>query len=480
MRPLRLAANLGVGGIVVLLAALAAGGTVERYAVVAAGVSIAVAGALFVWHADPAYTFCAALLLSSFEGNWPALGVPGFLSPDRWLLVGGIIAVAGRAPCCRDRPPIRPRTLYWVMAAAIVYVAVSAAKAGTLTDKHAYLKIVDSVGITPFGVFAVAPAAFRTARQRGILVKALVILGAYYGLTAFLETVGPKALVWPRYILDPNYGIHAGRARGPFAEAVTFGTGMFVCAIGAIIAFMSWRSRLARVAAAAVLTLCTLGIFFTLTRSVWIGAGIGLLCFMLAVARLRRYVLPAAAVLALVVAIAAVAVPSIAAQASSRANDQETVWDRQNLDTAALNMFSAKPLTGFGWQTFVGRSPDYFQLNPNFPLPVGPEIVHNVWLGYLAELGLVGTTLIVLALLMGVGSALLLRAPPRARIWQAALVAYGACYLVVSNFVTPEVFPTLVLWLLAGVVWAAAEEGTLPVSAWRDRMDVARPITAAT
>jgi O-antigen ligase len=295
-------------------------------------------------------------------------------------------------------------------------------------------------------------------------VAALVILGAYYGFTALFETIGPKSLVWPRYIVDPNYGIHAGRARGPFAEAVTFGIGLFVCAVGCAIAMMTWETRRWRAAAAAVGLLCLLGMLFTVTRSVWIGGVVGILAFMLAIRELRRWVIPGLLAATALILVALIAVPGLQAKVQSRADQQATVWDRQNLDRAAIDMAEHKPLVGFGWDTFIAKSPDYFQQSANYPLPVGPEIVHNVWLSFLAELGLVGTALLVGTMLIGIGGVLLLRGPPSARVWQAFLLGYVVCYLVVSNFVTPETFPHLVLWLLGGVALGAvrqprAEEG---------------------
>ena len=52
---------------------------------------------------------------------------------------------------------------------------------------------------------------YTTERKRQMLLTALVVLGAYLGLTALFEMAGPHALVWPKYIMDPNYGIHFGR-----------------------------------------------------------------------------------------------------------------------------------------------------------------------------------------------------------------------------------------------------------------------------
>ncbi len=72
---------------------------------------------------------------------------------------------------------------------------------------------------------------YSTPGRRRWLLGALVVLGAYLGLTVLFEMAGPHALVWPKYILNPNYGIHGGRGRGPFADAVANGFGLYVCAL---------------------------------------------------------------------------------------------------------------------------------------------------------------------------------------------------------------------------------------------------------
>ena len=51
----------------------------------------------------------------------------------------------------------------------------------------------------------------------------LVAVGAYLGITAFLQEVNLDQLVFPAYITDPSVGIHADRARGPFVEAAANG-----------------------------------------------------------------------------------------------------------------------------------------------------------------------------------------------------------------------------------------------------------------
>jgi O-antigen ligase len=78
--------------------------------------------------------------------------------------------------------------------------------------------------------------------------------------------------------------------------------------------------------------------------------------------------------------------------------------------------------------------------------------VHNIALGYGAELGLIGLCLWLAALVCGVGSALATRGPPDLRAWRSGLLAVAAAFVVVANAVPPTAWPTRSIWLLVGVV----------------------------
>src|SRR5215218_3318577 len=130
--------------------------------------------AVVVWRVHPAYTLSAAIFLTPFAGNWPKLGVPGPLSPDRLLFVGAIISVLLRAPPVAFRPRLRISVAHCLLALALVYALFSALLAGTFVQRGGFLLILDTFGILPFLTFLVAPIAFRTAAQRRVLLGTLV------------------------------------------------------------------------------------------------------------------------------------------------------------------------------------------------------------------------------------------------------------------------------------------------------------------
>ena len=109
-----------------------------------------------------------------------------------------------------------------------------------------------------------------------------------------------------------------------------------------------------------------------------------------------------------------------------------------------------------GWGRFEVASLDYFWQNPDFPLTAQGVVLHNVYLTYAAETGLIGVGLWALTLALGAAAALRRSSDPRARPWQIAFGAFLVFYLVISTFVYAQVFPNNMLWLFAGVAAGVA------------------------
>jgi O-antigen ligase len=435
-----------------------------------AGLGIAMGVGYLVWQADPAWSLSAGLLLSPFSGNWDQVGLPKVLAPDRIVLLIALGAILLRAPGSRGRPPLRLRPVHWVLVVAIAYVTASAAASGTLLTTSSLAQLVENFGVIPFLLFLCAPAAFGSDRQRRVLLAALVILGAYLGVVALLETLGADSLIYPRYITDPNVGILPDRARGPFVEPATFGVALFTCAGACVVGWRAWPRPHIRLALVAIGLLCTAGLLFTLTRQVWLASVVAAVLVAIAVPHFRRYLLPAALVCAAGVALLLATVPDLSTKVAERRAQQGTVWDRLNLNRAAVNAIEDRPLFGVGWDSWTKKNTDYFELSPNYPLTAvtgGP--VHNVFLAYGAQIGLIGLTLWVAGMLIGVCGTLMRRGPPEIQPWRAFLLGVFAFFLVVANFEFVQVFPNLIVWLLAGVVAAPAF--------WLER-DVARQSAA--
>ena len=420
--------------------------------------TLSAAGALafIAWRSDPTHLLCAALFLSPFSSNWQKLGLPGYAAPDRLLAIAAVAVVLLKGPAVRSRPRLRIGPVHRLMLLAVAYVAVSALLSGTLFDRPSFFKLFDTFGILPFMVFLVAPVAFRAEWQRDAVLKAFVLLGTYLGLTTFFESVHLDALVFPKYILDPHYGIHQGRGRGPFVEAVTNGYACYVCGAMAVVARAKWRDRRRwrRVAGAAIVV-CAVGVYLCLQRSVWIGAVAGTLVAMLAIRETRRYI-PATAILGTAaIVLSLLFIPGLSNTVSERAGQKGPIYDRQNLARTSANMIEARPLTGFGWNRFERYEADYVEQAFDYPLTAASKTnIHSIILTYAVELGLTGVLLWLTVCAVGVGGALATRGPPDLRGWRIGLLGVAVCFVIVTNFVPPSYFPNLSLWLLAGLVWS--------------------------
>jgi O-antigen ligase len=438
------------------------GGYVAGRALFAAGL---LAAAFYVaWHVEPAWLLIATILLSTFSGNWDLLGLPSGVAPDRFALFAATAGVLLRSPALPNRRPLRIEPVHILLGATLAWAIGSAIVTETLIEGDTPFLLMDRFA-APFAAFFLAPYAFRSERHRRALLVSFIAFGAYLGVTALLEVAGADALIFPQFIADPELGYHSGRAQGPFLEAAVNGMALFVCAVSAAIAFVTFERRGVRIAAGIVGTLCVLGLLLTLTRSVWVAAIAATLVTMLAVRELRRYTLRAVIAVAALVLVALVTVPGLQSSFEERVEADRSVWERRNVNGAALNVVADRPLLGLGMAQFPEESDEYFPLLEDIPQVGSSDVaIHNVLLLFATELGLIGAGLFVASFLTAVGSALFAHGPPRLRPWKIGLLAIAVFWLVLANFAPiGYVFPSMITWLWAGVVLG----GALPARAVR-------------
>jgi putative inorganic carbon (hco3(-)) transporter len=420
-----------------------------------------------LWERPPAATMCAAIVLTIFSGAWRQIGLGG-LPFDRLLIIVVVLQFVLRAPGVAQLPRLQFRNIHLLMCLTIMYAAGSAAVAGTLASETGFLSLLDQFGLVPFAMFLLAPAIFAGDRERHLLLATLVGLGAYLGFTAIFESLGPHALVFPHYIVEVDSELSGERTGGPFQASIAEGLATFSCAAAAAMAYIQWRGQRKRILAGVVALVCLFGSFLTLERGVWIGVGAAILVTALATQTGRRW-LPAGVVACAVLASAVlVALPALERKASTRAHDATTIWAREDQISAGLRMLAAKPLLGFGWDSYESDSLEYFRETASYPMegyalggfgvPGKPLPLHETYLAYAVELGLLGALLWLATLLWGVGEAILRSGPASLQPWKLGLLAVTTCFLVIG-LVNPyqAPFPMLLLW-----VWAGVALGSVP------------------
>ena len=408
---------------------------------------------------EPAWLLSIGIGMTIFSGDWSYLHIPGPV--DRVVTVAGILAVLIRSRVDPETPRIEGRRVHWLFVFLLLYAIGSAAWSNTLGQHAALYELLDRLGVFPFLLYLIAPAAFSTPHQRRILLIVLAVVGAYLGLISVFETIGPKSLVYPRYIVNPTIAAHyPGRALGPFLEPGANGLAMFNGAVACALLLVDARlSRRVRGLLLAVIALSVLGIVLTLTRQVWVGAAAGALIAGLLYKPLRRYVPVGLLVAAVITGGLITLVPSVRHHLTARATTQQSLWDRYNSDDAALRMIESRPLLGFGWGQFPNVSPRYYHVARNYPLTSVKE-VHNVVLSNFAELGFVGVVGWLVTLAIAMLGPLLRRGPPVLEPWKFAALAVAVAWFVQANFAPVSyAYDNYIPWIFAGIAYGLRRTG---------------------
>ena len=442
--------------------------TVLNAATLLALAVVVLAGCYLLSRLDLSVIVVVGLFLQLFSGNWSLLNMPVPL--DRVVLAVALIVlvVKGARWVSARRLVLRP--LHVAMLCAATWAVASAIIAGTLTSHLGFYALLDRFGIVPFAMFTLAPLIFGTTKQRNNLLIGLVAIGLYLGATGVFEGLHAWRLVFPSYVANPNLGIQFGRARGPFLESTGDGFCILCGMVAAAIAVRSWRSEWARLACYLTIVLGGGGLFFTLTRSVWIGGFLGIVVALLLSRQTRRILVPVLLVGTLAVVATLAVSPGIRSETIGRTESQSPVWDRENTDLAALKIISEYPLTGVGWENFINVSAQYMRQQPDYPITGAGLEVHNIFLSHAAELGIPGLLLWLLAFAGALwrafspfpfwrhrGASRSSRAPPEdwswRDPWRMGGVAIVLCFVVIANL-TPfsEALPNTLFWTWLGVL----------------------------
>lgn len=413
--------------------------------------------------ATPLHTWLllAGLVFSMFAGYTRLMGFP--IAPDR-LLIPAAIVLALMSP---SGPRQRMTASHWLAIVFILWGALDILLRGFTGDSYLVISFLDRA-IIPLLLFFLAPVFFDTAFRRRLLLVTVTGIALYLGFTAVAEMYVPQ-LVLPRYITNPDIGLHLTRARGPFLSADAMGTACGIVApTGVILATRNHGTARAIGVAAGVLALS--GVLLSLTRAAWLAVAVALLVAIALVPILRRYLPHLLALCVGVAGLVYVFVPSLAEQITDRSGSKEPLWDRLGSNDAALALLRDRPLTGVGWRRFYPDGAEWFRQSDAYPTNAVVIEVHNVVLARFAELGMIAGTVFVLLLILGPGRHLWTHFPTARRYGAIDAVAHstmprteaedwrlmGALAItvwLVSGMFGPMAvpFPTFVAFLICGV-----------------------------
>jgi O-antigen ligase len=294
-----------------------------------------------------------------------------------------LIAVAGRSVVLKGKV-VRFERVSWPMIALTIVVLTS--MVGKPIDEDTW-GVLAAKYIFPFTLFHLAGMVFAGEREiRRFETFALVVL-SYLSFTAIAFLVGAHALVFPKFILDPNVGYHVDRARGPFLQAVANGVSLNMLALVVFHAYR--RGSLRGWKTVAVLASVPIAILATMTRAVWLSfAGSLLAILLLSKNRKLRLVFMVLAGLGVTGLAVVMNTTQLGGAVDDRLSESAPVEYRKAVYAGGWQMFLDRPITGWGFHQMPAELPRYvdeFHEKVLYP--------HNTYLEVAVENGLLGLSL---------------------------------------------------------------------------------------
>ncbi|MBI5591943.1 MAG: O-antigen ligase family protein [Deltaproteobacteria bacterium] len=313
----------------------------------------------------------------------------------------------------------------------------------------------------PFIVFIYAKNYIRDENHVLLILHALFFFGIYLCLIAPFEYFNLRQFVFPRYINDPEISLlHLERARGPFLNAAFNGVGILIGFISGL-HILEKKTGFTRVFYLALLLFFFPAVFFTLTRSVYLGLLITLFIFLrwykTSFSKWKLISLP----LALVLIVGIVNSPRLLSKERREGGvyQVEEVDIRLALLEKSYFLFSERPLMGIGLAQFIPASTRSYKGRTAFVAEeAGAQFQHNHLLGIATELGLEGfiAYLVLIILILRRMTQLTGKLPESGimgRNLRVAIFAIWCVYLNNNLFVEPSnaLFINAVPFLFAGL-----------------------------
>jgi O-antigen ligase len=223
-----------------------------------------------------------------------------------------------------------------------------------------------------------------------------VLFGAYLSFTAVCEWRGFHSLVFPSYILQTRLH-YEGRSVGPFLSAPALGTWMTV-ATCCLVLLVFRVQGVARVALVGLFPLFALAEYLTETRSAWMGyvTAIPLAAVLAARTGVRHVIVVGIVLAGLVGGLFAGERFLFPERKEGRGVVAQSTYQRLGLLQRSLSLFVQRPILGWGFGQFEYAAQHH---GGGGPLQIVPPddaeslASHNVFLRFLAELGVIGFAL---------------------------------------------------------------------------------------
>lgn len=333
--------------------------------------------------------FFALFLLSLPFGDVPIPGGPAFISPTKlaFILLASVFAGTFRT----GLSGVLRRSDGWL------FILLIAAGVSLVFSELPGVSALGWLRLAAMAVlFLISRFCLSSPVGRGVAAISLVVAGAamsglglYQTLSADtlfgLGTYDPYQSLVPVESAQHPSAILVYRASGAFAHPNELGfflLGAFAAGFGLL---LHTRSLVLRLALAFVAVAGVAAIFFTFSRSAWLGLALMSLALLMAV-RCRVWLL---SILFLGVLSAVLILPNQGRQALGSRATTPQAYDSGRIHSwqTALNMIRAHPLTGVGLGTFAERFDEFKPANIKMDYQQRND-AHNTFLALSAEGGL--------------------------------------------------------------------------------------------
>ncbi len=247
--------------------------------------------------------------------------------------------------------------------------------------------------LIPLTIYFVARNIKYDEKQVDWFLIAMTVFGVYLAVTGILEGLGLYGFVFPRYIADPKVGLHFGRARGPMVQSISYGVYLCGCMLTTCLLWYRTSSKM-RWFILGLVPLFLAAIFFTKTRTVWMGGGLSLLVgvFLTMQGKARTALLTGMVACALLVLVVkSDAIMGLKREGSAQ-DTKRSVSMRASFTYVSWEMFLDRPILGHGFSQFKNAKLPYLtDRNVDLILEsIRDYDHHNTFLSVLCDLGLLG------------------------------------------------------------------------------------------
>jgi O-antigen ligase len=304
------------------------------------------------------------------------------VSPDRVLFLAILGLFLTSTSGQRRRGAVEWVMLAFAALATISWVTTRPDAEGT---KLRWLTTIFQLSYFPFITYYIAKNSNYSERDLKRLLNGILIIQSYLVFTGLAAHYHISWLVWPGYILDRTLSDQGDRLTGPFSNSGMLGAAL-VMNLACLCIMTLYSKGPKRLYLHVLIILSCACIYFTSTRTVWLGLFAMFLIFYFSRTGLRRLARNLALCL-LAVALTGVASKLSLYQKSLFSRRQETVEYRRTNLQAGLRTFQEHPLFGVGYGGFAKRMHEGDVGFDEKALASGNE---NTWLGISVDMGLIG------------------------------------------------------------------------------------------